>query len=379
MKQKTQLELRIEKMLLNEQFNEFINKTIKDFKFKNITNDFLIDIIMMNPNIYLKPAFMLFKTEIKTSDIDFTDCIKKYDLGTNKKVVINSINKSGLNLKFADTKLRNNIEIVKLAILNNGLSIEFASNRLRDNLELGIMAINNNPDSYYLLSENLKNNREIIKTLLIKNPSIIKSYEYIDKYNSLVKEVTKNNGLTLKYLDTKYTNNKKIVMSAVKNNIKALMYADKSLLSDQYFLIEVSKKLKSDQILYYANSSLQNDKEFIKRLIKETNLNLYFVNDTLKDELDLVNVAIEADTRNLIHASERIKSDKTIILDYIKKHGNILNYVNKDLLNNQEFMLNAIKEYNGCIKNITLENEEFNKLLASINDWCNNYIKSVTK
>lgn len=374
MKPRTQLEARIFKMIENEQYKKFIVESLRPFNFKNIDNNFLVDVIMMNPNIYLKPPFMLAKMKIIETDIDFTDCIKKYKLDNNKKVINNSVKKNGLNLKLACSSLRNNKEIVKSALANNGLAIEYASNKFKNDLELAITAIKNNSDSYYKISENLKNNREIIKTLLIKSPELMINFTYVDRYNMLIKEVIRNNGLALRYATESLRNTKTVVISAVRNNLKSLIYASDDLLKDEDFLIEISKKLKSDQILYYAAAHLQNKKSFIKRLIKETNLNLYLINDSLKNDIEIVKVALDSDIRNFIHASIDLRSNKNLVLNFIKSHGNILNYVDNSLLENEEFMLDAIKEYNGCIKNNIITNEIFIDKIKSINEWCNNYI-----
>ncbi|MEG0576976.1 MAG: DUF4116 domain-containing protein [Bacilli bacterium] len=377
MKERSLIELKIQRLFDNQEYRKFILDLLKKLKIRETHIDFLIDTVMMNPNVLFRP-----RKNLSILELDFTAGIKKYALDNNKQVILNSVTRNGLNIKLASQKLKNSEEIVKRAISNNGLALEYASKKLKDNKELVLLAIKNNPDSYYFAGLNLKNDPKIIKSVLVREPSYIPKFEYLQKFNDLVKAVIKENGLALEYATSKLKNNKKVVQMAAKENIKALSFASFDLKNDEGFIIETAKKLKSDQVIYYASEFLLSNKEFYIDIIEKIGFNLYFVKDEFKDDLEVVEVAIKKDIRNLEHASNRLKENEIFILHLIKKYGPILRYASKSLLEDKDFMIKAIKTYNGSIKyaNESLYNNKlFIKEVSSIDNWCKLYISNLKK
>lgn len=369
----TQLENRIIKILENENYKNKLIQILKQYKIKNITDELLIDTIMMNPSCLFRD---ITKINIDLSMLDFTECIKKYNLNDNIYVILNSIKRNGKNLELADAKLKNNYDVVLNAVKKDGLALAYASQKLKNNRKIVEAAINNNINSYYIASTTLKNDINIIKQLLILEPKKILEFDYLNNYTTIVKEVIKKNGLALKYSSLR--KNKNVVTSACKNNIKALQYADNILLNDKTFLINLAKKLKNDNVIYYANSKLLLDKQFNIDIIKNLGFNLYFIDNKFKDDIEVVNAAVNKDIRYLEHASERIRKNEQYILELTKKYGPILRYAHSDLLNNKTFMYKAIKEYNGSIKYLKeplLSDKEFINDIKSINKWCKNYLE----
>ena len=381
MKEKTQLELRIEKMFENKQYKEIITEALKLYDIKEeLINDinFLVDTVMMNPNYLYKPVQMLSRVKFNKECLDFTNGIKEYHLSDNKIVILNSVRRNGLNLSLASSKLKNNYDIVKEAINNNGLAIEYASKKLRSDYDLGVIAINNNPDSYYLLNENLKNNEDIIITLLVKSPTEIHNFDYLDNYNQIIRKVIKRNGLALKYLSNKSRDNERLVIAAIKNNINALEYASNRLKNDPDFIINLAVKFKTDNIIYFASEKLLHNKSFIIDIIRKIGFNLYLVHDEFKDDLDVVEAAVSVDIRNFEHASNRIKENEMIVLDLTKKYGSVIRYSSNKLLTNPDFMLKAIKVYSVSIKYIShelKENNDFIDEVIKIDKWNKEYLK----
>lgn len=381
MKEKTQLELRIEKMVKDKNYYNILINALKLYKLdeKYYTDiDFLVDTVMMNPNILYKPISMLSLVKFTKETLDFTNGIKKYKLENNKQIILNSVKRNGNNLSLASVKLKNDYSVVLEAVKNNGLSINYASKKLKNNEDLAIAAINNNPESYYFLSENLKNDENIIKTLLIKEPSKILEFDYLQNYNKLIKRVIKENGLALKYLSNKNRDNEKLVLLASKNNINSLEYASQRLKNDKEFIISTAIKLKTDKVIYFASESLIHNKQFVIDIIKRIGFNLYFVFDEFKDDIDVVEAAVRNDIRNFEHASDRLKENEIIVLDLTKKYGPVLRYASNKLLNNPNFMMKAISIYNGSIKYIGKElrlNDSFIDEVINIDKWNKEYFR----
>lgn len=381
MKEKTQLELRIEKIVTEESYNKLLINALKLYKIDEklyVNIDFLIDTVMMNPNILYKPFSMLQKIKFTNDLLDFTNGIKKYNLENNKQIILNSVKRNGNNLNLASTKLKNDFDVVLEAVKNNGLSIKYASKKLKSNNELAVVAINNNPDSYYLLSEKLKNDENIIKEFLIKNPVNILDFNYLPYFNKLVKKVIKENGLALKYLSEKYKDNEKLVLLACKNNINSLEYASDRIKNNDEFIINTAIKLKTDKIIYFASPILMHSKQFNIEIIKRVGFNLYFVFDEFKDDIDVVETAVKNDIRNFEHASKRLKENEIIVLELTKKYGSVLRYASNNLLNDANFMKKAISLYNGSIKYIGKElrnNNNFIDEVINIDKWNKEYLK----
>ena len=256
----TQLEKRIIKILENESYKNKLIEILKLYDIRDITDELLIDTIMMNPSCLFRD---ITKVKIDNTMLDFTNCIKKYDLSDNKIVILNSISRNG------------NKDVVMKAVSTCGKALQYCN--LKNNKDIVMKAILNDPESYYMASVELKNDLDIIKLFLVKSPDKLLEFDYLDNYTKVVKSVIKENGLALKYASKDLRTNKNVVVSACKNNIKALQYADISLLKNDSFIINLSKKLRNDQVIYYAHDSLLNSKDFVIKIINELSFNLYFI------------------------------------------------------------------------------------------------------
>lgn len=154
------------------------------------------------------------------------------------------VKNNGLNLKFLNYNLRNNIDIVSEAIKQNSNSLKFASEELKNNKQIILLAINKNRLVFQYASINLQNNKEFIIEAIKINPLIFyyinKKFQNniniawlaINKHNSLLKCIfnkniilffIKKNGLLLKNVHWKIYDND-IINEALSQNYNAIYY-----------------------------------------------------------------------------------------------------------------------------------------------------------
>jgi hypothetical protein len=74
----------------------------------------------------------------------------------NIRIILVSICKNGLNLKYASPRIKNITNLVKIAVNNNGLALKSASARLKDDTEVVRIAVSNNSKAFAFATKKVK-------------------------------------------------------------------------------------------------------------------------------------------------------------------------------------------------------------------------------
>lgn len=134
----------------------------------------------------------------------------------------------------------------------------------------------------------------------------------------------KTNGLTL--AQTEHTNDKEIVMAAVKNYGHALKFASSSLRDDKDVVLAALSNDGSS--IQYASDSLQHDKDVIKASFKN-NMYALFYEYVIYDK-ELVLAAVKQYGAAIHFIPRSLRSDRDIIRESIKENGNMLRFFKED-------------------------------------------------
>jgi hypothetical protein len=185
--------------------------------------------------------------------------------------------------------------------------------------------------------------------------------------------VVKKHGMSLRH-GGKFTEDREIVMAAVKQNGLALQFAADAFKNDKEIVFAASTS--SNSIMYngikYASKELRNDKNFIITILQVNGLLLEKLSDEFKNDEDVVLAAvrnnyftleyasynirnnrefmftlIQRSIRFLLDASDELKAelrtDRLFILEAVTINGRALSYTSKKFQNDKEIVTAALK------------------------------------
>ena len=95
----------------------------------------------------------------------------KYIQNKDNNLYLESLRQNGLALKYID---RQTDEICLEAVKQDGYALEFASSKLKNNIDIVKIACNNKGLALYYANDNIKNNFEIIQTACNNNGFALK-------------------------------------------------------------------------------------------------------------------------------------------------------------------------------------------------------------
>lgn len=203
-------------------------------------------------------------------------------------------------------------------------------------------------------------NKSIFKCVVLLIPIIgniaVILYDYSQK---LTKEqtiaVVKKDGEKLSELDEKFKEDEQIVLAALEQNPKAIVYASAKLKANKEFMLKAlkDKGFLTEIIIKSASAELKNDKDFIFETLKDKTevtipIIMEFVNPELKNDKDFMLSLISHENSSMIlsYSSDTLKSNKEFVLEAIKiTHGDCVSIASVELRNDVEVMLPAMQMY----------------------------------
>ncbi|EPT3015780.1 DUF4116 domain-containing protein [Salmonella enterica] len=162
-------------------------------------------------------------------------------------------------------------------------------------------------------------------------------------------------------------NNPKIVLSAVKQNGKAIMLDDRDVVlaavkKDGDALRYASERLRDDKditltavqskgyILSHASARLKDDKDIVLAAVQSYGYSMQYVSERLKDDEDVVIAAIGKTGSALEHISDRFKDEKDIVLKAVQNDGYALKFASERLKDDKQIVLNSVNNYGPALE-----------------------------
>jgi len=147
----------------------------------------------------------------------------------------------------------------------------------------------------------------------------------------------------LQYASERTKDNRDVVMAAIQNDCRALQFASESMKGDKEIVTTVMKKD------YHALEwALLKDKDIMLSLVAIEVYALYYASDKLKNDKDVVLAAVAHDGRALMYASHALRNDKEVVLAAVAQNGRALQYASHALKNNRDVVLAALSR-NGLV------------------------------
>lgn len=198
----------------------------------------------------------------------FPDKIKN-----NVTEMLKYININHENIQYASKDLLDNKEFITLAIARNGLTIRYASERLKDDKSLAYGAVMNNFGALNHINKKYKNDINLIKIL------IAGSNFRIDFMNE--------------YIGEELRGNKDFINYALCTSV---------------------------EYIKYANDKLQNDKEYIVKLVTDNPSIYEHLNSKMRGDLDVNYIAMNYNYNLLNKADVSIKNNADFLCYMLDNH-----------------------------------------------------------
>lgn len=235
--------------------------------------------------------------------------------------------------------------------------IEFASPRLQNDKDTMLIALANQGsygDSVFRFAqeEGLRSDPSFVIEAYKISPISLKYASLNLKKN---KEVVLNT--TLHFADTELQNDKEFCVEAIKRNGNNYRFVSESLKNDKEVFLEAVSK--DGNFLKITPECLKHDHDIVKTAI--TTPNSYglpnkcfqFASKTIQDNKDIALFAVTTNGFSLEYVSERLKKDKDVVLQAVSHKGCCLEYASSELKSDKDVALTAVKQNKDAIHYIS--------------------------
>jgi hypothetical protein len=134
-----------------------------------------------------------------------------------------AIKRSEKNFKYVSKHLKNDFDVAMEVVKHNGANLQYVSTRLQNNFKIVMMAVQHNRSNYFSVlkyaSAKMRKNKKIALEA-IKHCK--EEWKYVDK--QAIMEILKQNGTLYYYINYKLKMDIDIILTAIRQNIKALKY-----------------------------------------------------------------------------------------------------------------------------------------------------------
>jgi len=155
-------------------------------------------------------------------------------------------------------------------------------------------------------------------------------------------------GSDLELIEKEWKDDKDVVLTAVKNNGRALQFASETLKADKEVVLAAVTNYAA--ALEYASTALKSDMEIVGTALKDNGLALVHCSDTLKANTEIVTIAITTNGSALEYAHEDIRRDKNMVLLAVENNPLSL-----------RFAMGGLNEDKDCLDAVGLKCNEHNE------------------
>lgn len=295
-----------------------------------------------------------------------------FNILNNKELFMKVVSINGDALIYASKDLQNDIEVVFLAVSNKWSAIknmnldinrpdlslmkfvnrndEFKS--INDNKLIVFIAIKNSPKAFNYISLRLREKLECF--LIIKkhceNFKIDLPSKPTNDNNFMLNCLTNNPFFYIPQTSIEFRSNAKLMLKIIKKYHRLIDYAHCLNDNNKHFIIECLKydvfKNPEDIIPYKT----LNNPDIILVLAKNFRDVKYkkLIGD-LNDDKEFMKKLVEIDGKKLIYASKRLQIDKEIVKIALKNDGKVIKNIHSSLLNDEELVMIAIQTFSKAI------------------------------
>ena len=288
-------------------------------------------------------SFNLKAGKIKHTVFKFASESFKYEIKTNRYLLMEALNTYPLILQYTSYKFQSDPEIVLKAAEINSSNLAYASDELKNNRAFVLEVANKISKEHCLsyISDDLKNDKDIVKAF-VKNYGTDFRYasDELKKDIDFVLEVFELNVLALQYASEEFRNDRAMVLQAVKLNGSILKNVSEELRNDRDIVLVAIKN--NIFALEFASDDLKKDKALVLEAIKLSSSAFQYASEDLKKDRGFVLEAVKLWGDSLEHASWELKKDREVVLEAVKSDGSAIEFASEELHKDNEIVLRAL-------------------------------------
>ena len=193
---------------------------------------------------------------------------------------------------------------------------------------------------YRYCSDRVKSNKHLVVNSIIDS---VENYQYIPDSCKLDRElVLKMLGYNIELfplISDKFKNDVEFIISAVKKNCRILEYADKTLLPNSFWVLNV---IDNPLLFEYAPEHIK-DMYSTAKIVIEKNPSMYeYLSKNLKNKRDLALMGVKKNGAILATLSAELRDDFEIVLAACNDSIFVYQYASKELKNNKDLILEIL-------------------------------------
>lgn len=212
--------------------------------------------------------------------------------------------------------------LLKEVVLHNGIFFKYADSKYKNDEEIILTAIKNDVEALKYADKNLtKDINFMMKAVQVCGSAIYFADGELYKNKTLTTLAVKQDGLALQLVHQNYRKDMDVVLMAVKQNGNALEFANPILQKDEEIVMTAVSQ--NGNALYYADPSLIDDEEIVLKAVREDGLALYFAGDKARSNPKIVLAAIQNNSEAIRYASPDLQEKFSELLNLEKNDENI--------------------------------------------------------
>jgi len=247
------------------------------------------------------------------------------DLRCDKDVVMQALQQCPDAMEFAHASLRDDKELVLVAVARDGRALRMASAALRSDVDVVRQACHQYSAALRWASRELLQNKEFIIDIV--------SWVGLDGCRDAF---------------TQWTDDKDVVLAAVRSNGKDLWLASARLQDDKEVVL--AAVLDQPLSLAFASRRLRDDIEVVLLAVQHDGYELRNASSRLRAETRVVRVAVLNYGLAIYFASYELRNDENIALEAVRQHPMALRFVSSSMQSNEEVVFAALQKDIRCIR-----------------------------
>ncbi|EFC44244.1 predicted protein [Naegleria gruberi] len=302
-------------------------------------------------SLWENPPPFIFESDILNHLIIKRDWLETQPdiIRNNEAIILQSLSFSKKNFEYADY-LKKDMNFIERALMKNPKVYKFLDNNLSRNVRLELVKIPRNDIRFSFRSgESREISRKIFgifmesELLTTMNKTLEVTCSDSDKLDQIIDLVMNDVERVdvIKYITPEVWKNSKLVDAMIEmKNFEFLQMSD--IYNNHIEVMDKVSAFEPKLALSYASKELQNDADFVLRIVQQNGLALEHASYELRNNKEIVLVSVCNNGHALEFASPTLQSDRDVVLEAIDNDGTSLRFASEALRTDKFLIHEAI-------------------------------------
>ena len=219
-----------------------------------------------------------------------------------------------------------------------------ASDALKEDKEVVLMAIKANGEALYVANKKFWKDRDFVLAS-VKSDAYATCLMYVDRKFTDDKEIMllaiKENDFWVEELSERLKNDKVFLQEMVTLNWKAFSTLDKKQQTKALAIVTVKNDYRAFE---YMDEKFKNDEEIVLAMVQGRVEAFDLIPKQFRKNKKISLVAVKGFGMNLRYVSKELKKDKEIVLNAVKSDSYAFKYADEELKQNRNFIISIVKQ-----------------------------------